>query len=339
MNEQLTPERIERRESMKGKSRYTLVSDLKREVLEDLVAATPNVQLLNIALFDDTTFNISDLSELKDLLGLKLLEGPELTSISLEGIQEFNQLTGLEINVNSAGIDEIDLTPLLNHPELAVITISCPAKNLKGLDAFNTIPNLQSIGLYSLDIHEIDLTSLTSCKKLESIYMGDLGQENPTVPYKISLPKNSSLKIVEISECYSEELRVELDFSFLEGLESLDSLALVNCNLTNFDFNQISSLKRIGKIDLTNNKITHLDVTPIIAKPMFTERALGEPSFSIDEEVVIQIAKSKEKEVIALIGKPDEIVEDHKGSFAIEYEFGHKWLKNVIDSHDVEWIL
>ena len=72
---------------------------------------------------------------------------------------------------------------------------------------------------------------------------------------------------------------------------------------------------------------------------MFTERALGEPSFSIDEEVVIQIAKSKEKEVIALIGKPDEIVEDHKGSFAIEYEFGHKWLKNVIDSHDVEWIL
>ena len=338
MNEQLTPERIERRESMKGKSRYTLVSDLKREVLEDLVAATPNVQLLNIALFDDTTFNISDLSELKDLLGLKLLEGPELTSISLEGIQEFNQLTGLEINVNSAGIDEIDLTPLSNHPELAAITISCPVKQLKGLEALNTIPNLQSIGLYSLDIPEIDLTSLSSCKNLESIYMGDLGQENPTYPYKITLPKNSSLKIIEFSECYSEELKVDIDYTFLEGLESLDSLALVNCNLISFDFNQIASLKRIGKIDLTNNKITHLDLTPIIATPMFTERALGEPPFSIDEEVIIQIAKSKEREVIAQFGKPDEIVEDHEGSFAIEYEFGHKWLKNAIDSHEVEWI-
>ncbi len=323
---------------MKGKSRYTWIGDLSKEVLDDLAASAPNLQLLNIALFDDTSFNISDLKELKDLLGLKILEGPELTQINLDGIQEFDQLTSLEININSGSIDEIDLTPLANHPELTVVTIACPAKRLKGLEAFNSIPNLQSIGFYSLDVPEIDLTALSSCRNLESIYMGDLGQENPTGPYRISLPKNSSLKIVELSECYSEELQVELDFSFLQGLDSLDSLALVNCNLTTFNFKQIVSLKRIGKIDLTNNKITHLDLTPIIDKPMFTERALGEPSFSIDEDVVIKIAKSREKEVIHFINLPDRIIDDHEGSFAIEYEFGHKWLKNIIDSHDVEWI-
>jgi len=336
--EKLSPERTKRRESMKGKSRYTWIGNLTQEVLEDLTAAAPNVQLLNIALFDDTSFNISDLKELKDLIVLKILEGSELTKINLDGIRDFDQLTTLEINVNSGNIEEIDLTPLSNHPELAVVTIACPAKTLKGLDALNTIPKLQSIGFYSLDIPGIDLTSLTSCKNLESIYMGDLGQENPTEPYRILLPKNPSLKIIELSECYSEELKVEIDFSLLEGLDSLDSIALVNCNLTSFDFNQIASLKRIGKMDLTNNRITHLDLTPIIEKPMFTERALGESSFSIDEDVVIQIAKRKEKEVVASIGKPDKVEEDHNGSFAIEYEFGHKWLKNVIDSHDVEWI-
>lgn len=338
MNEKLSPERKALRKSIKGLSRFTYSGALTKEVVEDIVAAAPHVQILNLEVFDDTSFELSILKELKDLLMLKILEGDSLTHIKLEGIQELDLLTGFEINVNPESIEEIDLTPLANHPNLHSVTIAGPVKNLKGLEALNTIPNFGSIGLYSLDVSEIDLSILTECKKFESVYMGDIGPENPTKPYKVTLPKQVPLKILEISECFSDELELEIDFSFLEGFVSFDSLCLANCNLTSFDFSAISSLKRIGKVDLSNNKITHLDLTPILDMPMFTEKALREAPLVIDEDVVIQIAKSKEQEVIEIIGRHDKVIEDHDGSFAIEYEFGHKWLKNMIDSHDVEWI-
>ena len=338
MNETLTPERTERRESIKGLSRFTWSGSLTNEVVEDIVAAAPHVQILTIEIFDDTSFNLSILKELKDLLMLKIEEGSDLTNIKLEGIQELDLLSGFEINVNPESIDEIDLTPLVNHPTLHAVTIAGPVKNLKGLEALKTMPNFGSIGLYSLDVSEIDLTALSGCEKFESVYMGDIGPENPTKLYKVVLPKQVPLKILEISECFSDELELEIDFSFLEGLVSLDSLSLVNCNLSSFDLSAISSLKRIGKIDLSNNKITHLDITPILEMPMFTEKALGEPPFVVDEDLVIQIAKSKEQEAIEIIGRPDKVIEDHEGAFAVDPEFGHKWLKNFIDSHTVEWI-
>lgn len=338
MNETLTPERIARRESIKGLSRITYSGSLTKEVVEDIVAAAPHVQILNIEIFDDTSFELSILKELKDLLMLKILEGTNLNHIKLEGIQELDLLTGIEVNVNPESIEEIDLTPLANHPSLHSVTIAGPVKNLKGLEALNTMPKFESIGLYSLNVSELDLTALSGCKNLESIYMGDIGPENPTKPYKVTLPNHIPLKVLEISECYSDDLKLDIDFSFLEGLDSLDSLCLANCNLTSFDFRATSSLKRIGKVDLSNNKITHLDITPILEIPMLTEKALGEPIFVVDEDVVIQIAKSKEQEAIEIIGRPDKVIEDHRGSFAVDPEFGHKWVKHIIDSHKVEWI-
>ncbi len=178
MNETLTPERKKRRESIKGLSRFTVSGSLTKEVVEDIVAAAPHVQILNIEIIDDTSFELSILEELKDILMLKILESSNLTHIKLEGIQELSLLTGFEINVNPESIEEIDLTPLANHPTLHSVTIAGPVKNLKGLEVLKTIPNFGSIGLYSLNISELDLTALSGCKNLESVYMGDIGPEN-----------------------------------------------------------------------------------------------------------------------------------------------------------------
>ncbi|TFG30316.1 leucine-rich repeat domain-containing protein [Candidatus Thorarchaeota archaeon] len=339
MNEILTPERKAFRESIKGMNRIGYSGPITKEVIEDFIAAAPGVQLLTVDVIDDTVFDLRMLTPLKELLTLTINEGAELKEILLDGIQECEVLMGFEINVNpEETIEEIDLTPLKNHPELGVVTIACPVKNIKGLDVLGTIPNLHSIGFYSLDIPEFDLSALSSCTKLDSIFLGDIGPESPTKPYRITLPKNAHIKLFEASECYSEDLEIEIDFSFLEGIESMDSLGLVNCNLTSFDLSVLSTLKRLGKLDLSNNKITHLDVTPILEMPMFTEKALGEPPFLVDEDVVIQIAKRREQNVVEIIGIPDKVIDDHDGHFAIEYEFGHKWLKNLIDTNRVEWI-
>jgi hypothetical protein len=112
----------------------------------------------------------------------------------------------------------------------------------------------------------------------------------------------------------------------------------VACNLETFDFRVLSSLERLGSIDLSQNSITHLDLTPILETPMFTEKALGEPAFIIDLDVTIQISKEKKSDLEKILARPDKVVDEHKGSYAIEYEFGHQWLKNLLDTHSVEWI-
>ncbi|MGY5863596.1 MAG: hypothetical protein RTV41_03270 [Candidatus Thorarchaeota archaeon] len=339
MNNSLDPKREARRAAIKGLARVTITSNLDQELVEDIVAAAPEVQILYIDLQEDTIVELSILSPLKDLLVLKIQEGPKLQSISLDGIQELKLLTGFEINVNpEESIEEIDLTPLANHPDLRVVTIACPSKNLKGLEALRTIPNLESIGLYSLDISELDISPLSGCKKLESIYIGDLGPETPTKPYRIELPRDIPLKILEVSECYSDELKLDIDFSFIQDIRSLDSLKLVNCNLTSFDFKTISSLERLGSINLSENKITHLDITPIIGIPTFTEKTLGDPPFVIDPDVIIQIEKNRREDVSKILEMPDAVVEDHEGIFAIENEFGHQWLKTLLCKHTVDWI-
>ena len=58
----------------------------------------------------------------------------------------------------------------------------------------------------------------------------------------------------------------------------------------------------------------------------------------IDQDVVIQIAKKKEDEIQEILSRPDKVVEDHNGSFAIEYEFGHQWLQKLLEINPVEWI-
>ncbi|MHA1637658.1 MAG: hypothetical protein ACTSUO_00025 [Candidatus Thorarchaeota archaeon] len=339
MDETLTPARIARRKSIKGLFRFTITGSFDKELVEDIVAAAPKVQVLTIEILEGTIFDLSLLSDLKELLLLKVMEGTLLQQITLEGIQEFDLLTGIEINVNpETSIDELDLTPFAGHPELHSVTIACPTKSLKGLDVLTTLPKFGSLGIYSLDISELDLNVLSGCKNLTSIFMGDMGPETPTQPYRIKLPRDIPLKVLEMKECYSADLVLEIDFSLLQDLIAIDSLSLTDCNLRSFDFEVLRSLERIGSIDLSENRITHLNITPILEKPMFTERALGRPPFVLDEGVTIQIDKKMESELPMILKQPDSVVDDHDGEFAIEYEFGHQWVQKLMDSHSVEWI-
>lgn len=339
MDETLTPARKTKRESIKGLSRFTISGSYDTELVEDIVAAAPEVQVLTIKMLEGTTFDLSLFTDLKDLLMLYIMDGTLLQQITLDGIQELEGLIGIEINVNpDTSIEELDLTPLAGHPELYTVTIACPTKRLKGIDALKSIPNLGSIGFYSLDMPGIDLSVLSGCKKLKSIYMGDMGPETPTQPYKITLPRDIPLKVLEVKECCSDDLILEIDFSLMQDLIAIDQLTLTGCNLHSFDFDVLKPLARIGRIDFSENKISYLDITPILEKPMFTERALGGPPFALDATVTIQIDKNMESELSRILDQPDRVIDDHDGEFAIEYEFGHQWLQKLLDSHSVEWI-
>jgi hypothetical protein len=168
--------------------------------------------------------------------------------------------------------------------------------------------------------------------------MGDMGPETPTQPYRITLPRDIPLKVLEMKGCYSDDLVLEIDFSLIHDLIAIDQLALTGCNLHSFDFDVLKPLARIGSIDFSENMISHLDITPILEKPTFTERALGRPPFVLDTDVIIQIDKKMESELPKILKQPDRIIDDHDGEFAIEYEFGHQWVQKLLDTHSVEWI-
>ncbi len=339
MAEDLAKERKARRESMKGLHRITIADSYNLELVEDIVAAAPEVQVLTIEITEGKSFDLSLLRELEDLLLLKITEGPYLKKITLDGIQEFEHLTGIEINVNpESPIEDIDLTPLASHPELYSVTIACPLKKLSGLEILKSLPKLGSIGLYSLDNSELDLSVLSGCKTLTSIYLGDLGPENPTKPYLVTLPKDIPLKVFQINGCYSSEIDLNIDFSIFQNLEAIDRLELTDCQLKSFDLNVLSPLSRIGSINLSKNNIGHLDISGILEKPMFTEQALGEPPFLLDSNVILEIPKKMKDEIPNILGIPDREFEEHDGEFAIDPEFGHQWLKKLLDDHPVEWI-
>ena len=52
MDETLTPARKARRESIKGLSRFTIADSFDKELVEDIVAAAPEVQVLTIEILE-----------------------------------------------------------------------------------------------------------------------------------------------------------------------------------------------------------------------------------------------------------------------------------------------
>ena len=336
---ELTPKRQLRREAFKDRFSLVIADRLNQELVEDILASAPKANFLQFDVLEDKSFDTTLLMSIPDIERLKILEGNFLEEINLKGLGDMKYLLEFELNViPQKSLDELNLTPLAGHEEIKVITVACPAQKLI-LENLNTCRNLQSIGLYTLDLEELDLSPLSGTKVLESIFIGDFGKNiDEPQTFSITLPKNIPLKLLNISEAINTKLQVEIDFSFLEGLQAMDEISLRNCNFVTFDLSNLTALERIGRIDLTNNPMTHLDITPLIEMPMYTEKALGETPFVIDESVVIQIEKSRKEDIERILELPDVILDYHDGHFAIEYEFGHQWLKTLMTEHEIQWI-
>jgi hypothetical protein len=89
-----------RRKIFKGQSSITIADSLTPELVEDIEFAAPEVQLLYIDVIEDTTFDLSLLNNLGNLIGLEIREGSNLQEISLDGVQDLELLMKIEINVN-----------------------------------------------------------------------------------------------------------------------------------------------------------------------------------------------------------------------------------------------
>jgi hypothetical protein len=316
-----------------------MIGKLDGNLIEDIQAAAPDVQILTLHLIDTEEVNLTLFTSLSSLADLTLGEGEEVQEVQLDGVEQLKELIKLEVNLApERPIPSIDLSLLQEHPELRVITIATPLGKLEGLDALSTIPGLESVGFYALELPNLDLSPLSNGpNRLESIYLGNLGQEGSDADFQLILPSGIPLKLLEVTDFIGNAGKLSINYSFLKGRESIDNLTLLNCGLLTFDMKVLAHLKRIGSLNLTENRIQRLDITPIIDIPMFTEAAFGEEVFAVDPEVIIEISRNRKNDVNTLTSREAALVPDHDGHFAIEYEFSHEWLEKLLSDHSVEW--
>ncbi|MBD3407351.1 MAG: hypothetical protein GF411_14635 [Candidatus Lokiarchaeota archaeon] len=338
MDERRCRAREIRREYFKDKSEISIAHGLNQELVEDILAVNPDIQILQFELLTDTKFETELLSHFKSLIQIGVWGGTSLKEVDLKGLSDVKSLVKFVLSIQPTnGIDKVDISPLGNLDNLEIVNILCPLRKLIGLEKLGNCPNLYALQLASLDVDNLDLSRLSG-SGIKSLHINDLGKQYPTQPYIIKMPRNIPLSEFVVSQCYSPELKVEIDFSWIEDVEAIDNLTLSQCNLSSFDLNVLSPLRRIGSIDLTENEFTHLDITPILDKPMFTEKTFTESVFKVDENVMIQIDKTKQDEIDSLIAKEDTMIEEHQGYLTVLPEFGHHWLEDLIEKHDVEWI-
>lgn len=187
-------ERKNRREFMKDLHRIVIADRLDDDLSEDILASAPEVQVLTLHLLDTEYVDLTLLSKLDALLTLCLDEGEEVTCIDLTGVERLKELVSFELNLAPLKpLKSLSLSPLRSHPEIRVVTIACPVKEIYDLDALATIPNLESVGFYALGQSQIDLTPLSNpvSKHLESIFLGDLGRvgcNDSFIPYRSAGP-------------------------------------------------------------------------------------------------------------------------------------------------------
>ncbi|MHA2424661.1 MAG: hypothetical protein ACXAEF_07720 [Candidatus Thorarchaeota archaeon] len=328
-----------RREAFKDKIALTIADPLDDELLEDLLIAAPEIADLQFDVLEDDIFDTRLLSGLDDIFRLKILEGPNLKEINLSGLADLKYLQFFELNVSpDESLAEIDMTSLAGHEEIKVITIACPTRVLK-LEGLNRCPQLTGMGFYTLDFETLDLSPLSETKELESIFICDFGREiDGPQKFEIIPPKNVPLKLLNIQDAVNEKLELVIDWSFLDSREAMDEITIKNCSINTFDLTNLTALERLGNLDLTDNSIEQLNITPIITMPMFTEKALGRVPMALDDSVTLQIDKTREQDIEKILELPDVILDYHDGHYAIEYEFGHQWLRKLMQEHKVEWI-
>ncbi|MFW9920331.1 MAG: hypothetical protein ACFFED_12080, partial [Candidatus Thorarchaeota archaeon] len=211
-------------------------------------------------------------------------------------------------------------------------------KKLK-LDGLGACPKLEAFSISSFVSGVLDLSQLSGASMLRSIFIGDLGREvEEKQKIRIVLPKNTHLRSLQISNPVNSFVTPDVDFSFCQSTKVMDDISLTGCNLRDFDLEPLTALERIGRIDLRQNSISRLNLTPLLEMPMLSMNNLGSQPFQIDNTVVLQIDSSRKKEIEGILEIPDYTNEDHFGDYPIEYVFGHQWLGSLLSKHSIEWI-
>lgn len=323
-----------RRNLFANKKHLEIADRFDKELVEDLVASAPELTSLVITVLDGDILDTTGISDLEHLEVVQIVEGADLQTILLTDLGHLKHLRELNIDIcENAQIGEIDLTVLAGNESLEKIRIDCPVSLLR-LDGLSSCSNLASVQISGMTGSPIDLSALSGCPKLSSIeimYFGRDAWEDIDV-FEIRLPQDIPLDSLSIAG-FLEGQEPAIDFTVLRTQSHIEMLSLLNIGLTSFDLTLLEHAERLGQIDLLDNELTEVDITPILGKPMCIYHGIA---FSIDSDVKVIIRSTREK-VQELIRRPDEKVITQTKHGPSENMFGYSWLQYVLDNHIIEW--
>ncbi len=322
-----------RRNLFADKTHLEVADTFNQELIEDIVASAPSLSSIVITILEGHVFDLKGISALENLQVVQIVEGPQLQEIRLTDIGNLKHLQELYIDIcEDAQIEEIDLTVLAGNESIEKIRINCSVSMLR-LNGLSSCSNLDTVQISGMTGSPIDLSALSGCPKLSSIeimYFGRDAWEDIGV-FEIHLPQDIPLACLSIAG-FLEEQEPDIDFTVLKMQSHIEMLSLLNIGLTTFDLSLLEHAERIGQIDLFENELTEVDITPILEKPM----CIYVIAFGIDSDVKVIIRSTREK-VEELIRRPDEKVITQTKHGPSENMFGYSWLQYVLDNHIVEW--
>ncbi len=167
------------------------------------------------------------------------LSNNRLGTLNLSPLKSCKELTLLVLSGNL--LSRLDLTPLSECANLEFLYLS--NNRLTGLDLapLRSCLNLQVLNLSDNQLSALDLTPLSSCQNLESL----------------SLSKNRLTVLVLAPLMNSPNLELQLDGNQLTQLD-------------------LTPLVMIKGIDLRENPLRTLDVTPLFSMPLFSLLAIDD---------------------------------------------------------------
>ncbi|MBD3159370.1 MAG: leucine-rich repeat protein [Candidatus Lokiarchaeota archaeon] len=204
------------------------------------------VQMEDVGL---TSIDLSYFEECEKLEWLKL-SGNKLTSVDLEPLSSLSNLSVLEFADND--LTDIDLSPL-SGTNIRTLVLSGNSLSEIDLSPLSETP-VKHLILSRNNLNSIDLSSLSKCP----ITILDL---NHNILKSIDL---SVLQRHELEQLYlgSNNL-TSINWSHLENQEELQELDLSGNQIESFELGHMAKFRCIAWINLTDNPIPFVDVTPV----------------------------------------------------------------------------
>ncbi|MBD3407570.1 MAG: hypothetical protein GF411_15745 [Candidatus Lokiarchaeota archaeon] len=279
--------------------------------------------LVTIPQLDARSFDLSDLSSLKELKSV-VIENNPLEELDLAVLSTCPNLETLSIEGSGTQqivLDDLDLSYLSECSKFRKLSISSISIDYIDFSFLSGCPNFEELSLQRIQkMDKINISQLSKCKKLHRIefqYIFDLQELDLSV-----LGQNTTLQeivLTHIPLLDSIDLRPVQQFSALqklviadnESLQVLDIQPLQSCHklvtliisrntkLTQLDYSALCSLDSLHELDLDRNGFLSLGFNPPknIRKLSITFDSSFERVAEFQSVEHISILDSKESEI------------------------------------------
>jgi len=202
-----------------------------------------DLKILNLERTAITDEGLRELAEMRQLQGL-VLNGTDVTDA---GIAHLSNLTGLDsLRLNDTGITDAAIESLRDSKTITELQLENTQVTDKSTDVLTQYSELAYLNLNGTGITSETLLALATMEKLQYVFFTDT-DTSPAAQARWS--KHPTLNL-------SDAKNTDEQLVFAEGTTTLDSVSLVNSDLTDAGIKSLATLPKLRRLSLEGTKVT-----------------------------------------------------------------------------------